>query len=103
MSMEAPSKVSWGVRRQRKAERLAGAGPYADGRVLEQATIVQALETLIRPGTEKLRRDGLVAFPEDLGIRPLEATRSLLAAKSIEDLVAWSGGVYHPPARFRSW
>jgi malonate decarboxylase alpha subunit len=51
----------------------------------------------------KLRRDGLVAFPEDLGVHPLEATRSLLAAKSIEDLVAWSGGLYHPPARFRSW
>jgi malonate decarboxylase alpha subunit len=53
--------------------------------------------------TAKLRRDGLVAFPEDLGVHPLEATRSLLAAKSIEDLVAWSGGLYHPPARFRSW
>ena len=53
--------------------------------------------------TEKLRRDGLVAFPEDLGIHPVEAKRSLLAAKSIEDLVAWSGGLYKPPARFRSW
>jgi malonate decarboxylase alpha subunit len=53
--------------------------------------------------TEKLRRDGLVAFPEDLGVRPLDAKRSLLAAKSIEDLVAWSGGLYKPPARFRSW
>jgi malonate decarboxylase alpha subunit len=50
MSIEAPSKVSWDVRRQRKAERLADASLYADGRVLEQATIVQALETLIRPG-----------------------------------------------------
>ena len=50
MSMEVPSRVSWSTRRQRKAERLAAAGPYADGRVLEQATIVQALETLIRPG-----------------------------------------------------
>jgi malonate decarboxylase alpha subunit len=53
--------------------------------------------------TEKLRRDGLVAFPEDLGVRPLDAKRSLLAAKSIEDLVAWSGDLYKPPARFRSW
>jgi malonate decarboxylase alpha subunit len=53
--------------------------------------------------TEKLRRDGLVAFPEDLGVRPLDAKRSLLAAKSIEDLVAWSGGLYKPPAQFRSW
>jgi malonate decarboxylase alpha subunit len=53
--------------------------------------------------TAKLRRDGLIAFPQDLGVRPLEATRSLLAAKSIEDLVAWSGGLYKPPARFKSW
>jgi malonate decarboxylase alpha subunit len=53
--------------------------------------------------TEKLRRDKLIAFPEDLGVRPLDAKRSLLAAKSIEDLVAWSGGLYKPPARFRSW
>jgi malonate decarboxylase alpha subunit len=53
--------------------------------------------------TAKLRRDGLVAFPEDLGVRPLDATRSLLAAKSIEELVAWSGGLYQPPARFKSW
>jgi malonate decarboxylase alpha subunit len=53
--------------------------------------------------TEKLRRDGLIAFPVDLGVRPLDAKRSLLAAKSIEDLVDWSGGLYKPPARFRSW
>ncbi len=53
--------------------------------------------------TEQLRRDGLVAFPEDLGVRPMDAKRSLLAAKSIEDLVAWSGGLYKPPAQFRSW
>ncbi|OQO99201.1 malonate decarboxylase subunit alpha [Geobacillus sp. 44B] len=53
--------------------------------------------------TEQLRRDGLVAFPEDLGIRRTDAKRSLLAAKSIEELVEWSEGLYEPPARFRSW
>jgi malonate decarboxylase alpha subunit len=53
--------------------------------------------------TEELRRAGLVAFPEDLGVRRVDARRSLLAARSIEDLVAWSGGLYKPPARFRSW
>ena len=50
-----------------------------------------------------LRARGLVAYPEDLGVRRGEARRSLLAARSIEDLVAWSGGLYRPPARFRSW
>jgi malonate decarboxylase alpha subunit len=52
---------------------------------------------------EELRRDGLVAFPEDLGIRRADARRSLLAARSMEDLVEWSGGLYAPPARFRTW
>jgi malonate decarboxylase alpha subunit len=50
-----------------------------------------------------LRRDGLVAFPEDLGVEVGLANRSLLAARSIGDLVAWSGGLYDPPARFRDW
>ncbi|MBV8969987.1 MAG: malonate decarboxylase subunit alpha, partial [Verrucomicrobia bacterium] len=50
-----------------------------------------------------LRHNGLVALPEDLGIHKSEARRSLLAAKSIEDLVAWSGNLYEPPDRFRSW
>lgn len=50
-----------------------------------------------------LRERGLVAYPEDLGVRRAEARRTLLAARSIEDLVAWSGGLYRPPARFRSW
>jgi malonate decarboxylase alpha subunit len=53
--------------------------------------------------TARLRRDGLVALPEDLAIHRNEADRSLLAAKSMADLVAWSGGLYNPPARFRSW
>ncbi len=53
--------------------------------------------------TAELRRRGIVAYPEDLGIRRAQAKRSLLAARSIDDLVAWSGGLYAPPARFRSW
>jgi malonate decarboxylase alpha subunit len=51
----------------------------------------------------QLRRDGLVAYPEDLGVRVLEAKRSLLAAQSIADLVDWSGGLYDPPSKFKSW
>jgi malonate decarboxylase alpha subunit len=53
--------------------------------------------------TERLRQDGLVAFPEDLGVEVRLANRSLLAARSIGDLVAWSGGLYDPPAKFRDW
>jgi malonate decarboxylase alpha subunit len=53
--------------------------------------------------TAALRRSGVVAFPEDLGVRRGDAKRSLLAARSIEDLVEWSDGLYNPPRRFRSW
>ena len=53
--------------------------------------------------TAALRKKGVVAYPEDIGVQRLEAKRSLLAARSIEDLVAWSGGLYSPPARFKSW
>ncbi|SDK37565.1 malonate decarboxylase alpha subunit [Pseudomonas delhiensis] len=53
--------------------------------------------------TQRMRREGLIALPEDLGIRRADASRELLAAKSIGELVDWSGGLYEPPARFRSW
>ncbi|WP_044238501.1 malonate decarboxylase subunit alpha [Chondromyces apiculatus] len=53
--------------------------------------------------TASLRARSVVAFPEDLGVARLDASRSLLAARSIEDLVAWSGDLYQPPARFKSW
>ncbi len=51
----------------------------------------------------RLRSENKVAFPEDLGIARTDAKRSLLAAGSIAELVEWSGGLYNPPARFRSW
>ena len=53
--------------------------------------------------TASFRERGLVAFPEDLGVDRGEASRGLLAAKSMADLVTWSGGLYNPPAKFRSW
>jgi malonate decarboxylase alpha subunit len=53
--------------------------------------------------TAALRKKGVVAYPEDIGVHRRQAKRSLLAARSMEDLVAWSGGVYDPPAKFRNW
>src|ERR1700678_1711896 len=53
--------------------------------------------------TAALRQRGIVAFPEDVGVKRLQAKRSLLAARSMEDLAAWSGGLYKAPSRFRSW
>ena len=53
--------------------------------------------------TKKLRKEGIVKLPEDLGVNPAEATRDLLAAKNMKDLVDWSGGLYDPPAKFRNW
>ena len=53
--------------------------------------------------TRKLRKAGIVKLPEDLGIDKGRATRELLAAKNMKDLVDWSGGLYDPPAKFRNW
>ena len=53
--------------------------------------------------TANLRDRGVVKRPEDLGIDKRDATRDLLAARSIKDLVRASGGLYDPPKRFRNW
>jgi len=52
---------------------------------------------------ENLRDRGVIKRPADLGIDPREATRNLLAARSMRDLVRASGGLYSPPKRFRNW
>ncbi|WP_349811593.1 malonate decarboxylase subunit alpha [Xanthomonas dyei] len=52
---------------------------------------------------ENLRDRGVIKRPEDLGIRPRNATRDLLAARTVKDLVRWSDGLYDPPKRFRNW
>ena len=52
---------------------------------------------------ENLRDRGIVQRPEDLGVDPRLATRNLLAARSVRDLVDASGGLYAPPPRFRNW
>jgi malonate decarboxylase alpha subunit len=56
-----------------------------------------------RKMVEQLRQRGVIRRPEDLGINPLDADRSMLAARSIKDLVRWSGGLYAPPSKFRNW
>ena len=52
---------------------------------------------------ENLRDRGIVQRAEDLGIDKRDATRDLLAAKNMKDLVRASGGLYEPPRRFRNW
>jgi malonate decarboxylase alpha subunit len=52
---------------------------------------------------ENLRDRGVIRRPEDLGIDTRLATRNLLAARSMRDLVTASGGLYRPPGRFRNW
>src|SRR5262249_2634478 len=56
-----------------------------------------------RRAVERLRQRGVIRRAEDLGIDKRMATRDLLAARSIKDLVRASGGLYQPPARFRNW
>lgn len=52
---------------------------------------------------ENLRDRGVIRRAEDLGVRTRDATRDLLAARSVKDLVHWSQGLYEPPQRFRNW
>jgi len=56
-----------------------------------------------RAMVERLRARGIIRRPADLGIDPRDATRNLLAARSMRDLVRASGGLYRPPRRFRNW
>jgi malonate decarboxylase alpha subunit len=56
-----------------------------------------------RKAVAALRQRGIIRRHEDLGVDPLHASRHLLAARSIEDLVTWSRGLYRPPSEFRNW
>jgi malonate decarboxylase alpha subunit len=56
-----------------------------------------------RAMVENLRDRGVIRRAEDLGVDKRDATRSLLAARSMRDLVRASGGLYQPPKRFRNW
>ncbi len=52
---------------------------------------------------DSLRERGVIQRPEDLQISLNDASRDLLAAKSIHDLVEISQGLYNPPNKFRNW
>ena len=76
-------------KRRKALPAIAGVTPF--GRQISRAEV------------EALRREGIVAYSQDLGIRVTDAKRSLLAAQNMEQLVEWSGGLYHPPVQFKSW
>lgn len=52
---------------------------------------------------DELRARRVIQRPEDLGIKMSDATRDLLAAKSVRELVDCSKGLYEPPVKFRNW
>ena len=52
---------------------------------------------------ENLRDRGIILRPAELGIDVRVATRNLLAARTMRDLVRASGGLYQPPKQFRNW
>ncbi len=52
---------------------------------------------------ENLRDRGIIRRPEDMGVDKSLATRDLLAARTMKDIVRASGGLYDPPKRFRNW
>ena len=75
-----------------REQAIRGVAGYTDvGRARDKAKV------------EELRSRKIVQRPEDLGIDPLDAHRSLLAARSVKDLMHWSGDLYDPPAKFRNW
>jgi malonate decarboxylase alpha subunit len=77
---------------EERAEAIRGVAGYTPvGRARSRAAV------------ENLRDRGAIRRPEDLGIDKRRATRDLLAARTVKDLVRWSGGLYEPPPRFRSW
>src|SRR5262245_19116294 len=77
---------------QEREQAIRGVAGYTEvGRKRDRNTV------------EQLRQRGVILRPEDLGINPLDADRSMLAARSIKDLVRCSGGLYAPPSKFRNW
>jgi malonate decarboxylase alpha subunit len=56
-----------------------------------------------RRAVAALRARGVIRRADDLGIDHRDASRNLLAARSIKDLVRASNGLYNPPRRFRNW
>src|ERR1700738_404113 len=55
-----------------------------------------------RDMTNNLRERQIVMRPSDLGIDAKDAKRDLLSARTIDDLVVCSGGLYVPPPKFRT-
>jgi malonate decarboxylase alpha subunit len=83
---------------------------YKAGNLDERKNALRAIAgvtTFGRSGNKEtidaLRKKGLVAYPSDIGIKATDATRKLLAAKNMEQLVEWSGGLYEPPKEFKSF
>ncbi len=56
-----------------------------------------------KKAVEELRARGVIQRAEDLGISKRDATRDMLAAKDVRDLVRWSKGLYQPPEAFHNW
>jgi malonate decarboxylase alpha subunit len=52
--------------------------------------------------SDNLRERRIVMRPSDLGIDAKDATRDLLSARTIDDLVVWSGDFHVPPLKFRT-
>ncbi|TLU70955.1 malonate decarboxylase subunit alpha [Lichenicoccus roseus] len=78
--------------REEREQAIRGVAGYTEvGRGRDRAVV------------QKLRERRVIRRPEDLGLNPLDATRHLLAARSIRDLVGWSKDLYRPPSKFRNW
>jgi malonate decarboxylase alpha subunit len=78
--------------RKEREEAIKGVAGYTPMGLSRDKKMVKAL-----------RDRGVIRYAEDLGVNKLHASRNLLAAKSIKDLVRASNGLYEPPKKFRNW
>lgn len=79
--------------RSREERRACICAVSGDESVL--STRISALEV------KRLRAEGLVNYPVDIQVDTARATGELLAARSLADLVEWSGGLYSVPVALR--
>lgn len=78
---------------QNAEERTRLLGGVAQGTPLGDLVSAADIETM--------RKEGKIAYPSDMAISPDAANHDLLAAKSLEDIVEISGGLYEIPERFQ--
>lgn len=67
---------------------------------MDAVSSISGKESASSPKVMKMRMLGIVKTPEDLGIDRRRANKEILAAKTLRELVEWSGGLYKLPEKY---